>query len=409
VIDPHYNDDFIKEVCQKKNAFYLSEIQDKCDLAEDLLDESGLFLSTYDNEGNRRFISKEAFFLDSSFSIHFSKKEIEGLYLVAIGRFIPFTHSELPLFVEGRELSLIERKISVNCLRNVLSLDNGQALLERLREKTNEVVFNLSFAAKEPIKVYDLSPIKDELKAGSHLELKLSKDRLDGILVQSDQIALSKIRQWCESLEKSFLSVIKEFGPFASVSEQVSLAYFYGPSLLRKSPSLALRDFINLSPKLEIRDFIFQRIVWIKGEDPLKSCQAISQATQIKQALLTSIEVTQAFFKRIPSSAKPLFKTGESEYRVKGKENVKLDSLVLRSVLWLQNSQGNLKRSCLPIEELLIFDAIFQDIQNLCVLYDDLSSERFELEDFKDALDLSSRMLQEVCELLQMYYCYDSE
>ncbi|MCH2207542.1 MAG: hypothetical protein MK132_16925 [Lentisphaerales bacterium] len=393
---------------QQKGPFQLSALEAFSDVSEEELEESDCFFWTFDNDGTRSFISKQNYFDDSHFSIHLAREEIDGGYLVATGRFIPFCTQSPKLVIDGVEVSLIKKSISPSCLKRVLSLDKGQSLLQALSEKYDKPLYSLDALVGEEIDVYDLSSVKEQLRHGAHLALTISSGELSGHFVQSDDIPLCEVQRWCEMMEKSFLGVLKEFGPFYDISQQLELAYFYGPSLLRESTSLALRDFMKLSNKLKVYDFIFRRTVWFTDQKPLDSHFAQEAGHKIQTSLLSPIQVNSAFFTLVPEESKNLFNAPDF-CEIQNSELLKdLKQAVLRAVLWLRNSQSNLKLSAVPVEELLIFEVVFDDLQELCEVYTALTINEQNQQDLRVALKLNTAMLQEVCELLQIFYLSES-
>lgn len=397
----------VSEALDLDGPFLLSELSVSDDMIEDVLEGSGLFFWTFDNDGSRRFISKKDFFEGSEFSIHLSKEEIAGAYLVAAGRFLPFTDQTPPLSINGKDIKLIKKCIPCGCLEKVLSLDSGRSLIQTLSEQTGRNIYSLDVFESQEIAVYDLSPLRAELKNGIHIQLKIFNGSLEGNLSHVEDIELDRLQRWCELMEKSFIGVLKEFGTFTEISEQLELAYFYGSSQLREAPALALRDFLSLSKKLKVYDFIFRRVVWFCDQSPLDSLFAREKALEVRKSLQKKVTVNGAFYSLVPEQSKNMFL---AESLVDFPENDLMKNLktsVLKSVLWISNSQSHLDSDALPVEELLLFDAVFADLQNLCEIYRKLPVDKTSLDDFSGAVDLNSTMLGEVCELLQIYYLSD--
>ena len=244
---------------------------------------------------------------------------------------------------------------------------------------------------------------KKSLKQGVHLELKIVDAVIQGKIVQSEEIDIGKVKKWCEALEKSFLGVFKEFGPFIDFSQQIELAYFYGPAFLRQAPSLALRDFLSLSSKVTTCDFIFRRIFWFENQSVLASNEARENAQQVKQSL-KELTVNAAFYSLVPTTFRKIFQCGSGKKNAPKKQLKLLNTVVLKVALWLHNNQNNLNTALLPVEELLMLDSVLDDVQRLCEIYTEINEQIDEKDDFQQALNLIGKMLDEVCELLQIFY-----
>ncbi|MCM8537864.1 MAG: hypothetical protein NE334_18120 [Lentisphaeraceae bacterium] len=398
---------FFKSVLKLKEPFCLDEVDPENHFSEELLETSELFFWVFDNDGSRQFISKQSFFEGTKFRVHLEKNEIEEKYLVAPARFLPFVSSIPKLIISGKEVPVIRKSIKSAYLKKVFALDEGQEFIRQLQTDQSRQLTSLEADFEIETSVYDLSAFSDEIQNGVHLSLIVKEGTVSGELLQSEDINLGAVKTWCEQMEKTLLGVFKEFGPFYDISQQLELAYFYGPNKLRSCPSLAIRDFIKLSAYIESKSFVFRKILWFKDRNPLESAFAIDKATKFRDALASSLEVDAAFYSLLPVECELFFSSVNNEAMSEKNAPSELQVAVNKFALWVKNSQDNLSGSELAVEEMLILESVFLDLQYLC--------QRFlnpalvvDPKEFLQAVELNTKMLQEVCELLQFFYFSDS-
>ncbi|MCM8532057.1 MAG: hypothetical protein NE330_12910 [Lentisphaeraceae bacterium] len=386
-----------------KEPFCLENVDPENHFSEEWLESSDLFFWVFDNDGSRQFISKQSFFEGSKFCVHLEKAEILGNYLVAPARFLPFISGRPELIISGKPIPLIKKNLRPSDLKKVFALDEGQEFIRQIQNDEDHQLTSLDSEMKVETLVYDLSAFSEEIQNGVHLSLVVKKGRLEGKLLQSEEINLGAVKVWCEQMEKTLLGVFKEFGPFYDISQQLELAYFYGPSKLRNCPSLAMRDFIKLSSFIESKSFVFRQILWFRGKNPLDSTYSIDKANKFRNSLSSSLEVDAAFYSLIPSDCKSFFKSIDALLKNDLEAPSELQLAVNKLALWIKNSQANLNGSELAVEEMLILESVFLDLQYLCQRFFNRVLD-VDLEEFLKAVELNTKMLQEVCELLQFFY-----
>lgn len=400
---------FSHEIVQKaldlNKPFIIAELGENKMDPEDLLDNSGLFFCNYDSCGTKTYISKQLFFESSVFTVHFSKDELKNRFLAAPIRFLPFTDQLLPLFIDGKEVKLQKRKLSLKCLEDVYQLDHGQQLIKHLNESSDNTLLTLKSLLNIKLDVYDFSDFK--LAPGDHLKLTLEKGALHGELFNSEDINLQGAQKWCEQFEKSLLSVLREFGPFNDFYTQIELAYFYGQESLRKGGSIALRDFFKLSKKVDLVDFIFQKAIWFSNNDPVNSPEAVKKMASVRMAFEDRVEVNAEFYSLLNDELKEHFKSTECIEHFFKEETKAFKSLqrsTLRIALWIKNHKQMFFDNEMPVNEILMFEAAFSEFQFLCSYYFQNSRLNEFDENFEEALELNFEILMELTDFLREYY-----
>jgi hypothetical protein len=385
----------IKEI---SGPFRLSDLIDQPDDLEVFLEESGLFFWTFDNWGSRQYLLKEFFFNGAVFSIHLVKAEVAKKVLCAPSRFLPFTDKLLPLFIDGKEVSLNSTKVSLSCLQSVYCVDKGQRLISFMETAEGRDFTSLQEVSKCHIPTYDLSSIN--IAPGAHMRVSLGEDCLIADIFCSEEINLLEIREWNQEMEKSLKGILDEFGPITNIYTQLEQAYFYGPELLRKQNSPAIRDFVKMSKELEIIDFVFRRIIWKKGVSPINSTQLKKEASQVIRELRKP-HVSPFFASYLSEDMQPHFRCGRKIPVMK--EDTNQIALVIRKVaLWLINNRKFLIVEEVPIEETLMFYSAFSDLQRICELFH--KEEVTISEDLYMSFQMNSEIIRELMEYLQVSF-----
>ena len=400
-----FSHEIIQKALNLNRPFIIAELGENEMDPEDLLDNSGLFFCNFDSCGTKTYISKQLFFDSSVFTVHFTKDELKNKFLTAPIRFFPFTQKSLPLFIDGKEVKLKKRKLSLRCLEDVYQLDHGQQLIKHLNESSENTLLTIKSLQNVALPVYDFSEFT--LSPGDHLKITLCKDRLNAEVFNSEDINLQSAQAWCEQFEKSLLSVLREFGPFNDFYSQIELAYFYGRESLRRGESIALRDFFNLSKKIVLVDFIFQKIIWFKNNDPSNSPEAQKRLAAIKTVFADKVEVSSEFYVLLNQELQAGFITdspGEQSCNEKTEVYKTLKRSVLRVALWIVNYKTLFHDPEMPANEILMFEAAFNEFQFLCSYYFKNSSIKGFSENFEEALELNFEILMELMDFLREYY-----
>jgi hypothetical protein len=398
------NELYLQKLNKISGSFRLKDLEDYASLPfdfENSLEESDLFFWTYDNWGSREYLSKEAFFDESVFSLHLADNETHEKMLVAPARFKPFTQKILPMKINGHTLPLSKKKISLKCLKSVYEIDNGLALIEFMQRKYGRDFPNLeAVAANCHVPVYDLSGV--ELKAGAHLKVSLHGGYLSAQVYNSEDIDFQGVQNWCETMERVLCGVLDEFGPLSSIYTQLEQAYFYGPAFLRSGNSMSIRDFLKLSKKIKIMDFVFRKIIWYEKDSPTESLKLKSKALQVLEELRNP-HLSAVFVSFLNEDLRQHFHCEDTDttQTVLHHES-ELAVMVRKIALWLVNNRTFLCSEDFPIEEVLMFYASFADFQRICQLYSvaDMTAN----EDLQETFQMSSEILIDLMAFLQTYF-----
>ena len=391
---------YLQKTVKNEGPFRLKDLPDCPENFEQFLEESGLFFWTFDNWGSRQYLRKEHFFDESTFSIHLSSAEIKYKFLCAPARFLPFTSNILPLKLNGKSVEIVRRKPGIRCLEAVYSLDKGLNFITTLQQIENRDFLNLKAAAHYEIPVYDLSQF--ELVPGDHIRLTLKKNVLEAHVFNSEEINISAVSNWCSLMEKTICGILDEFGPTTDIITQLEQAYFYGPELLRKNQSPAIRDFIKLSRKLKVTDFVFRKIIWYSGKSPATSKQVQKEKLQVVQELQRP-SISQGYASFLDESMLDNFRVEEAEFaQYAFQATSDLEDKIAHKVktlsLWILNNRDSFYSENLPVEEMLMFYVSFCELQRICDLY---RNEGRLTDDLLEAFKLNSEILNDLMEFLQ--------
>ena len=386
--------------------FKLAELGEDSDELEEILDESGYFFCSFNNCGTREYLSKKYFFNGSRFTIHFSSYEENRHLLCAPLRFLPFTRESLEMKIDGKVIPLIKKKLPLKCLESVYSLDSGQELVKFLNAKLSTTIFSLKAVSGLEIDVYDFSELT--IKPGDHLRLSLNGNTLEGIIFNSEDIDLREAQTWCEKFEKSLLGVLREFGPFSDVYTQLEMTYFYGEQVIRNSSALAIRDFLKLSKKVQLADFIFQKIIWFSNNNPIISPEVEKKLSLIHENFQNKPQVNGAFYallgEKLQESFDVALESSVSEFEALSKYDKQLQRTIRRVALWIEKNKHIIADQEMPKNEILMFEAAFNELQFLSAYYFENRNVKEAVEHFEGALEINFEILVELMGFLQEYY-----
>jgi hypothetical protein len=265
--------DFLEERVDKLNADEVYDLAASC---------SYLFESWRDPLVTS-FVPRRMFFQGAEFRITPTREEVEGGFLLAGHRFMPFLSRDVfpadawLVLPDGSAPHVRRVEVSSDLAMSALGFFGKAQALEYLAtdDKANETRTDTV-----AVTVYDLRDFYDRsgFKAGDSLMVRVL-DWLQGVfsvthLSANETIDLQQARAWSVAMRDAYGQMQDELGPEGDCYEQLAVTLLLGAEdgayPLMKHPPLSLAAFFNSQEEIVIKQLADRAVLCHAEDDPMK-------------------------------------------------------------------------------------------------------------------------------------------
>ncbi len=253
------------------------------------------------------YIPREHFFFQRKFIISLTELERRRGILIPGHRFAPFSQPLLPpskyglSWQRGKDLPTKQISISLKDLHIFFSLFDYARMVEFLiveDERNTKVLLSptIEETMKVFITVYDISSVLEANPKLTIIEATIESwecgiYRLRPAQIDRSPEGAQKLDKWCQNLEEVLNDeVLTLLGTEVDINEQLSWAFFLGPSNLSRKPRIHMGGFLEKMKNLELIRLKGVPMLWYRDEGQLQRLQDAQSADGAFEGVLDSID-----------------------------------------------------------------------------------------------------------------------
>ncbi len=251
-----------------------------------LASSSSYLFQTTDDPTNPRFMPRRMFFQGAEFRIVPTAEEVEGGYLLAGHRFMPFISRDVfppdawLVLPDGSAPHVRRVTMPLRQAREMLTLygEDGAANYLTTDEKGNERKLAGSGKGKVEVTTFDLAGFYDGcgFAPGDALMVRVL-DWLQGVYAvthveAAETASLQIVREWTLSMRNAYEAMHAELGFEADCYEQLAIMMLIGgrgPRPLMKQPPLPIEGFLLSQEDLAIKPVADRVVICPVDADPV--------------------------------------------------------------------------------------------------------------------------------------------